>query len=224
MDLWLNRNGPHTANDAAARRRLYDASLEGLPSLPQGSCLPGGIGFDQNASSSTDSETDIHPPRPHERQRRPQHSRSLSHPFPSLFAGKKKRQQESSDQDSSESERDADAKPMAKARENTIGRSQRGGHGRQGSHDFVNGNCMGCGSLLRWPGDLHVFRCTVCLTINDVGPRLGGVEERDLPLARGGGHEAVASFQSPPTASSKSRMLYSSAKFELLSKYGMWLT
>jgi E3 ubiquitin-protein ligase HECTD2 len=199
MASWLNLNGSQIATDAATRHRLYDASLEGPHSLPPSSSLV------HDASSSSDSsETDIHPPRPRERPQRPGHSRSLSHPFPSLFAGKKKRHQEGSDRDSSESECDAGASPMIKARTKALGRSQRSGHDRQRSHDFVNGNCMTCGCLLRWPRDLPVFRCTVCLTINDVGPRQGGPEERILSRARG--HEGAGPLQHPSPTSSKSRM------------------
>lgn len=29
---------------------------------------------------------------------------------------------------------------------------------------------MTCGSLVRWPRDLHVFRCVICMTINDLQP------------------------------------------------------
>lgn len=37
-----------------------------------------------------------------------------------------------------------------------------------GSKDFATGNCMTCGSLMRWPKDLKVFKCTICATINDL--------------------------------------------------------
>ncbi len=37
--------------------------------------------------------------------------------------------------------------------------------------DFATGSCMTCGSLVRWPRELRVFKCTICLTINDLGPR-----------------------------------------------------
>ncbi|KAH0544830.1 hypothetical protein FGG08_001059 [Glutinoglossum americanum] len=37
--------------------------------------------------------------------------------------------------------------------------------------DLVAGNCMTCDSLVRWPRELNVFRCTICLTINDLKPQ-----------------------------------------------------
>ncbi|OTB05388.1 hypothetical protein M426DRAFT_72892 [Hypoxylon sp. CI-4A] len=41
----------------------------------------------------------------------------------------------------------------------------------RGPADFATGNCMTCASLVRWPKELPVFRCTICLTINDIKPR-----------------------------------------------------
>lgn len=36
--------------------------------------------------------------------------------------------------------------------------------------DLMTGKCMTCDSMVRWPKELKVFRCTVCLTINDLQP------------------------------------------------------
>ncbi len=44
------------------------------------------------------------------------------------------------------------------------------GHRPGASKDFVTGTCMTCGSLVRWPRELLLFRCTICLTINDLEP------------------------------------------------------
>lgn len=33
---------------------------------------------------------------------------------------------------------------------------------------LMTGNCATCGSLVRWPRHLHVFRCTVCLMVNQL--------------------------------------------------------
>ena len=40
--------------------------------------------------------------------------------------------------------------------------------------DFVTGKCATCDSLVRWPRHLDVYRCTVCLMVNDLkqGARL----------------------------------------------------
>jgi len=42
---------------------------------------------------------------------------------------------------------------------------------------------MTCDSMVRWPKELKVFRCAVCLTINDLKPVV-------LEARRGDGHRA----------------------------------
>ena len=98
------------------------------------------------------------------------HSRSFSHPFPSLFGGKK-----------------ADKKPTLRGEENIFdttdddasihdGRSNGAVQSpsrkvsQKGSKEPVTGKCMTCDSTVRWPQGLKVFRCTICLTINDLEP------------------------------------------------------
>ena len=36
--------------------------------------------------------------------------------------------------------------------------------------ELVTGKCATCGSLVRWPKDVDVFRCTICLMVNDLSP------------------------------------------------------
>ncbi|KAB5585348.1 hypothetical protein GE09DRAFT_23016 [Coniochaeta sp. 2T2.1] len=106
------------------------------------------------------------PPRPS----RPRHGRSLSHPFPLLFANKKKKQARQTSEDSDDTDStdgimsNTKSKPQPQPQ-----RSHRKGQ-NSGSRDFATGHCMTCGSLVRWPRELHVFRCTICLTINDLQP------------------------------------------------------
>lgn len=38
------------------------------------------------------------------------------------------------------------------------------------SQDYLVGNCMTCGSLMRWPKTVGEFRCAICETINDLAP------------------------------------------------------
>jgi E3 ubiquitin-protein ligase HECTD2 len=40
----------------------------------------------------------------------------------------------------------------------------------EGDEDLIVGNCATCDSTLRWPRHLDVYRCTVCLMINDLKP------------------------------------------------------
>ncbi|KAI1004803.1 putative E3 ubiquitin-protein ligase [Podosphaera aphanis] len=113
------------------------------------------------------------------------HVRSMSNPFPSFFNSKKKRQIEippagslgSVALDSTEE----NTVSLVAAREST----NKGKNPKVQDKDLLTGRCMTCDSLVRWPKELNVFRCTVCLTINDLKP---------LPENR---HED--SFKSPTT-------------------------
>ena len=156
----------------------------------------------QNHDSSSSDEDHLHP-------RRPRHTRSVSHPFPSLFfssnstttttssSRKKKtttKKGSSSptrrhmatagrgpDESGSESGVDVDVyapavrgNANANANANPSLPSVRGHHRNGssvgGSKDFAAGRCMTCGSLVRWPRELCMFRCTICMTVNDLQP------------------------------------------------------
>ncbi|KAI9158462.1 putative E3 ubiquitin-protein ligase mug30 [Paramyrothecium foliicola] len=96
---------------------------------------------------------------------RPQHARSMSHPFPPLSNGKKNRQ----DYPAGFVPRIGAASNDVQMMNQTTSHAHRRG-GPTGSKDFATGNCMTCASLMRWPKDLKVFKCTICLTINDLVP------------------------------------------------------
>ncbi|KAK4644820.1 putative E3 ubiquitin-protein ligase [Podospora bellae-mahoneyi] len=127
---------------------------------------------------SSSSDEDLHPSR---NAQRPRHTRSMSHPFPSLFSIKKKKSGPMTrPEHESDSESGLDAGPLPKFRGRPPpSRGHRNGSSG-GSRDYSTGNCMTCGSLVRWPRDLHVFKCTICLTINDLQP---------LPRDRDRGHD-----------------------------------
>ncbi|KAI1800837.1 HECT-domain-containing protein [Daldinia bambusicola] len=111
--------------------------------------------------SSSDDDDDIPVTKP---SRPAQHSRSMSHPFPSLFSSKKKKNARPEDESGSgDFIADIDPKPIPQ--QNTTPRMI-----PRGPADFATGNCMTCASLVRWPKELYTFRCTICLTINDVRP------------------------------------------------------
>lgn len=105
------------------------------------------------------------------------HSRSNSHPFPSLFGGGKKDNKAAARFDALESTDDEIT--------NYVGLPQAGSpskttnHHRRGtpSGDLITGKCMTCDSTVRWPRNLKVFRCSVCLTINDLEPNLEGPKD-----------------------------------------------
>ncbi|KAF6826726.1 ubiquitin-protein ligase [Colletotrichum musicola] len=165
MAPWTQRHAPpprppplrQTSADLVSR--IHSPSLTAPPG--QLGRRPSYVVLDNthlNGDSSS-SESDFHPRRP----RRPTHSRSMSHPFPSLFSTKKKRPETTT----YDSDSDDDAPVMTKSQGNT---HKRGGTSAGGSRDFATGNCMTCGSLVRWPRELNVFKCTVCVTINDLHP------------------------------------------------------
>ncbi|KAI1780519.1 hypothetical protein F4818DRAFT_395998 [Hypoxylon cercidicola] len=101
-------------------------------------------------------------------KRPPQHSRSMSHPFPSLFSSKKKKNTRPDNQYGSE-DFVGDSSPKPRAQPN-IQQNAAPRRIPRGPVDFATGSCMTCASLVRWPKELHVFRCTICLTINDIKP------------------------------------------------------
>ncbi|CZS98633.1 related to ubiquitin-protein ligase HUL4 [Rhynchosporium agropyri] len=107
------------------------------------------------------------------------HGRSMSHPFPSLFSTKKKRHDESAQVAGCESTDEDSVSPLAARNIIQNPTSNQKGPDK----DLMNGKCMTCDSMVRWPKELKVFRCTVCLTINDLKPIT-------LEARRGDGHRA----------------------------------
>ncbi|KAG7285282.1 hypothetical protein NEMBOFW57_009903 [Staphylotrichum longicolle] len=122
---------------------------------------------------SSSSDEDLHP-RSH--PDRPRHVRSVSHPFPSLFSSKKKRASPTTAHDDSDSESGVDG-PGLKVKPPLM-RNHRSGSS-VGSRDFATGRCMTCGSLVRWPRELQTFRCTICMTINDLNPLSRDTRQED---------------------------------------------
>ncbi|KAK3904601.1 hypothetical protein C8A05DRAFT_42350 [Staphylotrichum tortipilum] len=133
----------------------------------------------QGDSSSSDG--DLHP-RSQPSRSRPRHTRSVSHPFPSLFSSKKRpspgspsdRRADGAGADESGFSDSSDdgfgSAPRGRPSPAPAARGHRNGSSVAGSRDFATGRCMTCASLVRWPRELHMFRCTICMTINDLRP------------------------------------------------------
>lgn len=133
------------------------------------------------------------------------HGRSISHPFPSLFLRGKKKSTEGAGLAPGFDSTDDDS-PTSYAAPPSIGQLLRSGAakaataaahtpfvtGKDDGEELTTGRCMTCDSCVRWPRDLVVFRCTVCLTINDLKPV-------KLEARRSDGHRAVV--MPNPTAS-----------------------
>ena len=99
--------------------------------------------------------------------RRPgRHGRSISHPFPSLFGSGRRNEKRSEPNaieegmgptdDEVEYDKSLPRTPGQKAAVQSTDKN------------LVAGRCATCGSLVRWPQHLEVYRCTVCLMINDL--------------------------------------------------------
>ncbi|TAQ89128.1 hypothetical protein B7494_g2518 [Chlorociboria aeruginascens] len=95
------------------------------------------------------------------------HGRSMSHPFPSLFTGKKKHSGDPTSTTGCEFTEDS-THQTSSGRNLAPSRSTK--PPRVPDKDLMTGKCMTCDSMVRWPKELKVFRCTVCLTINDLKP------------------------------------------------------
>lgn len=99
---------------------------------------------------------------------RPSHGRSYSHPFPSIFGGGKKAEK-ITDIDYN----DDALETLTESSFVSTGLASKDHMAANGEKDFVTGRCITCDSLVRWPRHLDVFRCTVCLMVNDLKPGAG---------------------------------------------------
>jgi E3 ubiquitin-protein ligase HECTD2 len=127
--------------------------------------------------------------------KRPGHGRSVSHPFPSLFNGKKKHASETPNGFETTGD---DAVSPAQVRQITQNPAAK--QVKVPDKDLLTGKCMTCDSMVRWPKNLHVFRCTVCLTINDLKPLL-------LEARQGDGHRVVVKAGNSSSHSQRGRLV-----------------
>ncbi|KAI0512856.1 hypothetical protein F5B22DRAFT_287128 [Xylaria bambusicola] len=140
-------NEPPTRSRANSRYREAQPALRNLQLL-------------QGDSSSSEDDI-ISKPKPLSK-----HSRSMSHPFPSLFSSKKKKNAAADSEHGyvdDVGDRDFHSKVYSNSSQTT-----NTSRIATGPAELATGNCMTCAGLVRWPKDLQVFRCTKCLTINDL--------------------------------------------------------
>lgn len=183
---------PHAATTAGRFRsatRVPD--LSALNNLRiTSNTAPGKTNVDDSSSSDEDFRSTGARP---QTAQRPVHRRSMSHPFPSLFSSKKKKtyQMYAGDSESEPVDEVGYAPKLGTIRPPT---QQSRGHRNvpsTGNKDYSTGNCMTCGSLVRWPRELSVFKCTICLTVNDLQPT-------SSTQGQGQGPRRDASRNSPP--------------------------
>lgn len=106
------------------------------------------------------------------------HTRSFSHPFPSLFGSGKRSDKKhtqkanaSSNVDSTDDESSFLGQSGKVRRDNSLS-----------EQEAVTGQCMTCSSTVRWPRGVKVYRCLTCQTINDLEPVLmeGDPQSRNI--------------------------------------------
>ena len=181
MAPWSSRTHPPIQPDSSSTNTNAGspARQRPPPRISEADILENAYGIPTLVPTASSSKT----PRPSS------HGRSLSHPFPSLFNGKKKRTGENVNGFEST---DDDAVSPAQVRQITQNPAPK--HVKVPNKDLLTGKCMTCDSMVRWPKNLNVFRCTVCMTINDLKPMR-------LEARRGDGHRvevnnsSSASFQ-----------------------------
>lgn len=124
-------------------------------------------------SQITDSElaagsSALNPP-PGKSPRLPsRHGRSVSHPFPALFSSVKKKRA------APPLLADDGTTPFDHTDDEILRGALHHNAARVPDKDLAAGHCMTCNSSVKWPKELVVFRCSVCMTINDL--RAGGRE------------------------------------------------
>ena len=119
--------------------------------------------------ASTDSIAASHP------GHRARHERSHSHPFPSIFGSGRRTDREVEVDDQDEIIDDLYNPPILSLSLSSRDymSSTSGVHAHSAEKDLMTGKCSTCDSTVRWPRQLGVFRCTVCLMINDLKPAAG---------------------------------------------------
>lgn len=104
-------------------------------------------------------------PTPSNPARNSSHGRSLSHPIASLFNGKKKRHGDHTNGNEIMDDETVSQMEVRQIAQNPAAKSV-----KVPDADLLTGKCMTCDSKVRWPKNLNVFRCTICMTINDLKP------------------------------------------------------
>ena len=97
------------------------------------------------------------------------HGRSYSHPFPSIFGSGKKAENIFEINHSNDALKVLTESPFVSTGLAFKDHMAANGTSLQnGENILVTGKCITCDSLVRWPRHLDVFRCTVCLMVNDL--------------------------------------------------------
>lgn len=138
---------PPYREDQAEENTYHDQPLHGVPVI---------------ASAGTSSSS------------RPSHGRSYSHTLPSIFGSGKKAEKITDPEHHDDALEPLTESPFVSTGLPSKDHMAANGTSLQnGEKDLVTGKCTTCDSLVRWPRHLDVFRCTVCLMVNDLKPGAG---------------------------------------------------
>ncbi|KAF7551962.1 hypothetical protein G7046_g7566 [Stylonectria norvegica] len=192
-------------------RRIHNTALHTPSTLP-GGCFRGRFqdhpyDFSNVIENSSDSDFNRSSPKSKSKAKAkaqskpakdssPKHFRSLSQPFPFNFTfgkWKKKRQTSVCEPIIHIGPSDTDDDVFDTMPRQTTKTHTRSGHA--GSKDFGDvqfGNCMTCGSRMRWPKEQKAFKCAICAAVNHLAP--ARTESQASEGARGHRH----TNQGPP--------------------------
>ncbi|POS84909.1 hypothetical protein EPUL_002836, partial [Erysiphe pulchra] len=164
MPQWSHRLlSPSSRNELGSSGKVDRSSSPPLRIRPKGSeseLLETTSGIQSQPQDKTSSSKSI------KTSKNTSHNRSVSNPFPSIFSSKKKRQ----------GKKQSPHPVINFTNENSVSGFARESVKNKAvkqkylDKDLLKGKCITCDSLVRWPKELDVFRCTVCLTINDLKP------------------------------------------------------
>lgn len=138
-----------------------------------------------NGSGSTD---------PHRRR----HHRSISQPFvlPSTKTGNKAGYQNTAwDSDSDSDDVTYPAHSLATS-------PRKDSPKKKSSNDVEEGKCQTCNSIVRWPRNSNVFRCTACLMVTDIQAEPSKDEKNPADPALDGNRAWDGSTAQPPPGAS----------------------
>ncbi len=158
MPPWPPRSQPHTSNGIASNTNSSHIDTNRpLPPLPP-------------TSLDLDIPT-LYPYRRADAEATPaKHGRSFSHPFPFFGGGGKRSDKRNVSRNKINLDATDGDESIGDGRSNRSSNvPSRNPSGNAGSEPMT-GRCIACDSVVRWPRDLKVFRCTICLTINDLEP------------------------------------------------------
>lgn len=118
----------------------------------------------------------------------PRQGRSHSHPLTTLFDQTKKvdgRHRNESNLSSLALKHNPIAKPIDVTSGKASSVSPKALKLKDQDKELIAGRCATCDSAVKWPKHLSVFRCTICLMVNDLQP-MEDQSQRQLPKEHSG--------------------------------------